>query len=1041
MATIPLSWNDPLFSGLTNSSATVVQNGGTLSGFSTTDSGSIASVLLTGSANVDNIRVNSREGVRIGGSGDVTINDSYLQSAGVGSDHADTIQTYVGGGGKGNVTITNSTVVASLSSQNSGMFVADGYYGTFTFNNVVFEGGPVGLKIYADAGAGHDDYVALSNVYFVGPFQYDPFLFKEVSAKIHITQWDNVRYASIVNGQLVPGDLIPPPFPVEGGGAPSTPPSSPLDAPVIASYSNDTGKVGDGITSDNTLQLKGTAAANSTIKIYDGTNQIGTATANASGSWEYITSVLTNAQHVLKATATNAAGQTSAASAALTVTVDNIAPTAPVVKSDSVVETNKVLLSGTAEAGSTIKVYEGTNLVGSGTTAANGTWSITTNAMSAGSHTLTTTATDAAGNVSAASQVLDPVIGGPTTTPPTQPSATPKIVSFSNDSGTAGDNITNDNTLTLKGTALANASVKVFDGNTQVGTVKADASGNWSLTTAALKDGAHSFTATTSSTDPAAKAGSVTSAALAVTIDTTAPTAPALKANSVVDTNHVQLSGTAEAGSTVKIYDGSNVVGTATAATNGSWSVTTSALSDGTHDLIAKATDVAGNVSAASQPFHSVIAGGSTTPSGLTGVVQVGNNYFLGSNGPELKHGGAAVTTGQFQDWIPISSVQVDGGGYDVAWKNSSGQFTFWATDSQGNFMSYPTHGVALAANSTTVQSYETIFHQDLNGDHTIGVPGGTSPSTPSGSTGVVQVGNNYFLGSNGPELKHGGAAVTTGQFQDWIPISSVQVDGGGYDVAWKNSSGQFTFWATDSQGNFTSYPTGGVALAANSTTVQSYETIFHQDLNGDHTIGVPGTTPITPTTPTTPTTPASAVNFSSLTTDSSNVVTMKGTADAYSQVKMYDGKAYIGTTTAGADGNWSFTSTSAVSNTVHSFKAVGVDSAGHTTASSGSAILGSTGSNTLTSTSGNDLFVGKGHPDTFVFAANFGKDVIKDFAASGPSHDTIQFSKSAFSDFASVLNHASQVGQDVVIANGADSLTLKNTKLGALQSNDFHFA
>jgi hypothetical protein len=86
-------------------------------------------------------------------------------------------------------------------------------------------------------------------------------------------------------------------------------------------------------------------------------------------------------------------------------------------------------------------------------------------------------------------------------------------------------------------------------------------------------------------------------------------------------------------------------------------------------------------------------------------------------------------------------------------------------------------------------------------------------------------------------------------------------------------------------------------------------------------------------------------------------------------------------------------------------------------------------------------LFVGKGQQDTFVFAANFGKDVIKDFAASGPSHDTIQFSKNAFSDFASVLNHASQVGQDVVIANGADSLTLKNTKLGALQSHDFHFA
>jgi hypothetical protein len=155
----------------------------------------------------------------------------------------------------------------------------------------------------------------------------------------------------------------------------------------------------------------------------------------------------------------------------------------------------------------------------------------------------------------------------------------------------------------------------------------------------------------------------------------------------------------------------------------------------------------------------------------------------------------------------------------------------------------------------------------------------------------------------------------------------------------------------------------------------------------------------------------------------------------------MYDGKAYMGTTTAGADGTWSFTSSSAVSNTVHTFSAVEVDSAGHTTANSGSAILGSRGSNTLTSTSGNDILAGNGHPDTFVFAPNFGKDVIQDFHAGWRGSDTIQFSKSEFDSFASVLSHASQVGQDVVISAGSDTLTLKNVKLGGLNSHDFHFA
>ena len=51
-------------------------------------------------------------------------------------------------------------------------------------------------------------------------------------------------------------------------------------APTIASFSTDSGTVGDGITNDNTLTLTGTAEANSTVKVYDGATLLGTATAN-----------------------------------------------------------------------------------------------------------------------------------------------------------------------------------------------------------------------------------------------------------------------------------------------------------------------------------------------------------------------------------------------------------------------------------------------------------------------------------------------------------------------------------------------------------------------------------------------------------------------------------------------------------------------------------------------------------------------------------------------------------------------------------------
>ena len=48
------------------------------------------------------------------------------------------------------------------------------------------------------------------------------------------------------------------------------------------------------------------------VKVYDGSTLIGTTKANSTGSWEYITAVLTDAKHVLTATATSSSGQISA---------------------------------------------------------------------------------------------------------------------------------------------------------------------------------------------------------------------------------------------------------------------------------------------------------------------------------------------------------------------------------------------------------------------------------------------------------------------------------------------------------------------------------------------------------------------------------------------------------------------------------------------------------------------------------------------------------------------------------------------------------
>ena len=140
----------------------------------------------------------------------------------------------------------------------------------------------------------------------------------------------------------------------------------------------------------------------------------------------------------------------------------------------------------------------------------------TTAALANGGHSLTATATDAAGNTSAASTALSVTVD-------TAAPVVPSIASYSTDSGTVGDGITNDNTLTLTGSAEANATVKVYDGATLLGSATADGSGNWSYTTAALANGGHSLTAT--ATDVAGNT-SAASSVLSVTIDTAAPVAP-----------------------------------------------------------------------------------------------------------------------------------------------------------------------------------------------------------------------------------------------------------------------------------------------------------------------------------------------------------------------------------------------------------------------------------------------------------------------------------------------------------------------------------
>ena len=155
---------------------------------------------------------------------------------------------------------------------------------------------------------------------------------------------------------------------------------------------------------------------------------------------------------------------------------------------DGVTSANVLTLTGTAEANSTVKVFDGATLLGSVVANGSGAWSFTTGTLSNAAHSFTATATDAAGNAGVASSALAVTVVAP-------PGA-PAITSFSPDTGVVGDGITDPAILTLTGTAVANSTVNVYDGATLLGTATASGTGAWSFTTVPLPDGVHSFTAT-----------------------------------------------------------------------------------------------------------------------------------------------------------------------------------------------------------------------------------------------------------------------------------------------------------------------------------------------------------------------------------------------------------------------------------------------------------------------------------------------------------------------------------------------------------------
>ncbi|WP_057384410.1 Ig-like domain-containing protein [Pseudomonas aeruginosa] len=723
------------------------------------------------------------------------------------------------------------------------------------------------------------------------------------------------------------------------------------------------------VNASNGSVLSGTAEAGVTIVITDGNgNPIGQTSADANGNWSFTPGSQLPDGTVVNVVARDAAGNSSPATS---ITVDGVAPSAPVVE-----PSNGSELSGTAEPGSSVTLTDGNgNPIGQTTADANGNWSFTPSTPLPDGTVVNVVARDAAGNssppasvtvdaVAPATPTVDPSNGttlsgtaepgssvtltdgngnpigqvtadgsGNWTYTPSTPIANGTVVNVvaqdAAGNSSPGASVTVDsqapaapvvnpsNGTTLSGTAEPGATVTLTDGNgNPIGQVTADGSGNWSFTPGTPLANGTVVNATAS--DPTGN----TSAPASTTVDSVAPAAPVVNPS-----NGAEISGTAEPGATVTLTDGSgNPIGQVTADGSGNWSFTPSTpLADGTV-VNATATDPAGNTGGQGSTTVDAIAPATPTVnlsngSSLSGTAEPGSTVILtDGNGNPI----AEVTADGSGNWTYTPSTPIANGTVvNVVAEDAAGNSSPPATVTVDSSappapVINPSNGVVI---SGTAEAGATVTLTDAGGNPIGQVTADGSgnwsftPGTPLANGTVIVATATDPTGNTGPQ-----AATTVDAVAPPAPVIdpsngttiSGTAEAGAKVILTDGNGNPIGETTADGSGNWTFTP---ATPLANGTVVNAVA----QDPAGN--TGPQGSTTVDAVAPNTP-----VVN-------PSNGNLLNGTAEPGSTVTLTDGNGNpIGQTTADGSGNWSFTPGSQLPNgTVVNVTAS--DAAGNTSA------------------------------------------------------------------------------------------------------------
>ncbi|MBN2209928.1 MAG: hypothetical protein JW709_00900 [Sedimentisphaerales bacterium] len=415
----------------------------------------------------------------------------------------------------------------------------------------------------------------------------------------------------------------------------TTPPA--VVAPDLDSASDTGDSDTDNITSETRPTIfgaPGSLEANNIVAIWLDTpttadTEVGATTVAGNGSWSYtftMASPLEEGVNLIHIVATDTAGNVSAASDDLTVTIDfetgaegapdlDAASDTGSSTTDNITKESMPTINGLCPAGAQIKIRTNETTIVSFTdngvsdnNPAAGQWSYTfLAALNPGANTIDFLTIDTLNNTSDWSQDLVVTVD----TSIAQPSA-PNLADVSDSGANSADDITNDTTPTLNGSAEAGSTVTIdVNGGSHTTTTIAGVNGSWSCTLPInwITEGNNTIFVT--AVDVAGNT-SVASGNLAITLDTTinAPSTPDLTAatdtgasstDNITSHANPRIVGTADASTTITVRldpDGANTtIGTTFANAAGNWSYTFAStdLSEGDNIIDVLSTDTAGN--------------------------------------------------------------------------------------------------------------------------------------------------------------------------------------------------------------------------------------------------------------------------------------------------------------------------------------------------------------------------------------------------------------------------------------------------------------